>query len=337
LLFQLVIIMTKHLAILAALAATQACALTADVSQEEGVPIEAMPDGSGGNPISSPSPVTGGTHVGFVLAHGLDGSAGSFDPAIVAALNAAGYAVLRDDVAGIDSVEVRAKQLAPQIDAFMAANQLDHVHIIAHSMGGLDARYLISTLGYASKVKSLTTLSTPHRGSPLADIGLGITHSLTTSQEDAILAIGKLLGEDTDKAALNRALVDLSEAQAPAFNAANPDEPGIVYYSYAGYSSVGGVDNPHADALCAAGSAAIPDPSSLPDALNLTGPIIADGLELRPHDGVVPIDSSMWTGYQGCIPTDHLDITRAGEKDPGDLDLPLVPFYLQIAARVAPL
>jgi triacylglycerol lipase len=219
----------------------------------------------------------------------------------------------------------------------MVANNLAQVHIIAHSMGGLDARYLISTLGYASKVKSLTTLSTPHRGSPLADIGLGITHDLTTSQEDAILAIGKLLGEDTDKDALNRALVDLSEAQAPAFNAANPDAPGVTYFSYAGYSSVAGVDNPHADSLCQAPGAAIPDPSELPNALNLTGPIIADGLELRAHDGVVPIDSSTWTGFLGCIPADHLDITRAGETDPSELALPLVPFYQQIAARLAKL
>ena len=331
--------MMKQLVTLAGILALQACVVgdagSLPTDNGDGVPIEPMPNGSGGNPVGSPSP-TGGT-VGFVLAHGLDGSADSFDPAIVAALTAAGYAVLRDDVPGVDSVAVRAAALGTQIDAFMAANHLDHVHIIAHSMGGLDARYLISTLHYAAKVKSLTTLSTPHRGSPLADLGLGITSSLDASQEDAILAIGKLLGTDVDKAALNRALVDLSEKQAPVFNAANPDAAGVVYYSYAGYSSVGGLTNPHAAALCAVPSATTPDPSSLPRALDLVGPIVAGGFALRAHDGVVPIDSSKWTGFLGCIPTDHLDITRAGEKAPTDLDLPLVPFYLQIAARVAPL
>jgi triacylglycerol lipase len=328
--------MTKQL-LIACLLSLPACVVGPGGPAPDGVPTEDMPDGSGGNPVSSPTPAPSATGTGIVLAHGLDGDVNSFDPAIVDALVAAGFPVLRDDVAGIDSVATRAKQLATEVDAFMAANNLAQVHIIAHSMGGLDARYLISTLGYASKVKSLTTLSTPHRGSPLADIGLGITHDLTTSQEDAILALGKLLGEDVDKDALNRALVDLSEAQAPTFNAANPDAAGVTYFSYAGYSSVAGIDNPHADTLCAAAGATVPDPSSLPRALNLTGPIIADGTDLRAHDGVVPIDSSVWTGFLGCIPADHLDITRAGEKDPSDLDLPLVPFYQQIAARLAKL
>ena len=43
------------------------------------------------------------------------------------------------------------------------------VNLIAHSMGGLDARYLISRLGMADQVRSLTTISTPHRGSFMAD------------------------------------------------------------------------------------------------------------------------------------------------------------------------
>ena len=44
------------------------------------------------------------------------------------------------------------------------------IHIIAHSMGGLDSRYMISKLGMADRVLSLTTISTPHHGSPIADI-----------------------------------------------------------------------------------------------------------------------------------------------------------------------
>ena len=38
------------------------------------------------------------------------------------------------------------------------------VNIIAHSKGGLDARYAISKLGLAKYVASLTTIGTPHRG-----------------------------------------------------------------------------------------------------------------------------------------------------------------------------
>ena len=265
--------------------------------------------------------------IGFVLAHGLAGDANSFDPAIAAALQAAGYAVIRTQVPGVDSVATRAAALAPQIDKFITDNQLAHVHVIAHSMGGLDARYLISTMHY-DKVESLTTMSTPHRGSPIADAALGLTDTLP---QDAVSALSGALGFSADPAALQRALVDLSEAQAPAFNAANPDAAGVRYYSYAGYATIEGVDNPNADDLCGSNA---PEPSTLPSDLEPTGAIIATN-DLRPHDGVVPIDSSMWTGFAGCIATDHLDMTRAGDEAATDLQLDLVKLYSGIAASRA--
>ncbi|SEK83553.1 thioesterase [Nitrosovibrio tenuis] len=40
--------------------------------------------------------------------------------------------------------------------------------LVGHSMGGLDARYLITHLDPDRRIKSLITVSTPHQGSPLA-------------------------------------------------------------------------------------------------------------------------------------------------------------------------
>jgi triacylglycerol lipase len=40
--------------------------------------------------------------------------------------------------------------------------------LVGHSMGGLDARYLITHLDPDRRVKSLLTIATPHRGTPLA-------------------------------------------------------------------------------------------------------------------------------------------------------------------------
>jgi len=323
----------KHLASLACLLALPACLVGAEADPPASTPNPAFDIGG----LPPTKPPAGGPRVGFVLAHGLAGSVDSYDPAIVEALRGDGFYVLRDAVPPVDSVAVRAAALATQVDGFIAANQLDRVHLIAHSMGGLDARYLISTLGYATKVKSLTTLQTPHRGSPLADIALGLTQSLTASQEDAILALTEVLGPGVTSDQLHRALVDLAEATAPAFNAANPDAAGVTYYSYSGYSTLFGVTNPNADAACAAPGATTPSPSSLPGTLRLTGPIVANGLDLRPHDGVVPIDSARWTNFLGCLPTDHLDMTRAGAKAADELELDLIAFYRQAAARVASL
>ena len=46
------------------------------------------------------------------------------------------------------------------------------VHLFAHSMGGLDSRYMISQLDMADRVLTLTTIGTPHRGTSFADWGV---------------------------------------------------------------------------------------------------------------------------------------------------------------------
>jgi hypothetical protein len=75
----------------------------------------------------------------------------------------------------LDSCDARADQLA---DAIIKRKfPAGEIHIIAHSMGGLDCRSLIgrNLLGLADpgRIASLTTLSTPHFGSPVADLLLG--------------------------------------------------------------------------------------------------------------------------------------------------------------------
>lgn len=65
------------------------------------------------------------------------------------------------------SVEERACVLAEAVRALPAPR----VHLVAHSMGGLDARYAIARLGLADRVASLVTIGTPHHGTPLARLG----------------------------------------------------------------------------------------------------------------------------------------------------------------------
>jgi triacylglycerol lipase len=242
----------------------------------------------------------------IVLAHGLGGSAASFDPTIVTAIESLGHVVYRSQVPGVESVAVRAAALGPQIDALMASTGATKVHVIAHSMGGLDARYLISKLGYATKVASLTTISTPHRGSPLADVALGLTES--SLQSEALDAIIEIVGQ-TDTAALNRALVDLSETQAAVFNATVTDAPGVKYQSYAGFSTPGQIDNDNAATMC--GQVL---PGSTQTLLVLAQPIVANGTDRVPNDAVVSIPSAQWGTFAGCIAADHLsEITAASE------------------------
>jgi triacylglycerol lipase len=270
--------------------------------------------------------------IAIVLAHGLGGNPDSFDPAIVAAIEANGHAVLRTAVPGVDSVAVRAAALVPQIDPFLVETGAAQVHIIAHSMGGLDARHAISSLGLADRVASLTTVSSPHHGTPLADAALGLTAN-AGAQADALAALADLVGVDVDPEALDRALADLTEAAAPAFNAANPDVATVLYTSYAGFSTPGGIDNPNAAAVCATATMPVPAPDTIRPLLVLPAPIVAGGLDRRPNDGVVPVDSATWTGFAGCIPADHLDETGTPAAIAPPLDV--VAFYRDLAEQLA--
>lgn len=68
-----------------------------------------------------------------------------------------------------DSVENCAKELTEKIKQIVDETGCEKVNIIAHSKGGLDARYAISCLGADKYVASLTTVNTPHRGCQFAE------------------------------------------------------------------------------------------------------------------------------------------------------------------------
>lgn len=142
-------------------------------------------------------------------------------------LNANGFSpVFNTNVDFAGSVEVRAAQLKNQIDEILAETGAEKVHIIAHSMGGLDARLMIIDLGMAEKVASLTTLGTPHLGTPLADRVLGFGGSLLI---DFLRKAVKLNLDGFN---------DLTSAACEAFNRRARDAEatnGVFYQVYASF------------------------------------------------------------------------------------------------------
>ena len=87
-------------------------------------------------------------------------------------VEAQGHETVFPDVPALDSCEKRAKPLAEQIFAKYPDGD---IHIIAHSMGGLDSRVLIARnhFGLSERIKSLTTMATPHLGTEVADLLIG--------------------------------------------------------------------------------------------------------------------------------------------------------------------
>jgi triacylglycerol lipase len=177
-----------------------------------------------------------------------------------------GFRVLYPQVAPTAGVVERAGQLYEQITRWTD----EPVNLVAHSMGGLDARYLITHLGLANQVRSLTTVSTPHRGTYLAD-----WFTANFRQRIPLLLALEALGFNVD------GFRDCRLEACREFNATTPDAPGVRYFSYGGE---------------AAGSRLSP---VLRRAWNILTPV--EG----PNDGMVSVASARWGEYLGTIHADH--------------------------------
>jgi triacylglycerol lipase len=135
-----------------------------------------------------------------------------------AVLRAAGNTVHVARLHPVASVAYRAWQLRGFLESVVPGRA---VHLLAHSMGGLDARYLISRLGMADRVLTLTTLGTPHRGTAFADW--------------CVRRFGRLVRPMLAQFALPyHAVGELTRERCRLFNEHVPDAPGVRYFSVAG-------------------------------------------------------------------------------------------------------
>jgi triacylglycerol lipase len=119
------------------------------------------------------------------------------------------------------------------------AGQLDPaepVHLIAHSMGALDCRYLLSpgnpdNLG--GTIPTLTTVGGPHRGTPIVDLLYADLEGedLPPLERAVAFAVREVL-EKFDVSL--DGLADMRTSFMAAFNTQYPDHPGVRYFSVAG-------------------------------------------------------------------------------------------------------
>jgi triacylglycerol lipase len=181
-------------------------------------------------------------------------------------------------------------------------------HLIAHSMGGLDARYLISTRGnaIADRVISLTTVATPHHGSPIADLVKAGHEPLAR----ALTNIGvDILG-----------VADLTAAACREFNYRHPNSGGIRYSAIAGRFT---------------------PPSFLGAPLGILAPFHKHIFDLEgDNDGLVSIRSATPAGWTslGVWQANHFRIINWGTNlvpTPAELaDRSIVEGYVRVVAEV---
>jgi triacylglycerol lipase len=207
-----------------------------------------------------------------------------------------GFRVLYPQVVPTGGVAERAAELREQILRWTD----EPVNLVAHSMGGLDCRYLITHLGLADRVRSLTTVSTPHRGTYLAEWFLANFRN----RVPLLLAL-EALGVNVD------GFRDCLPERCAAFNTTTPDMPGVRYFSYGG--SV-----PHARVS-----------PMLRRAWDLLLPV--EG----PNDGMVSVASARWGEYVGTVHADHFAQTPDGAfVRPGE-DFDALGFYSRLVEDLA--
>ncbi len=256
----------------------------------------------------------------IVLAHGFDASPDNRwgFRGVEERLVKDGHVVHTARVSPYKTVADRAVELAGEVEKAVGKCRArpdcdaSKVHIIAHSMGGLDARYLIRKVeGYKTRVASLTTISTPHHGTLIADVLLGKIPSGFDGALDAIASAWALTFTDRDLAArsdVRGALESIStEGAASLAHELDLAKEGddVTYLSWAGISGAPtSLDRDDCEGHIETrfGFVDALDASLAPAAW-----FVGDGLERIPNDGMVTVRSAKWGKFKGCIPADHLD------------------------------
>jgi len=251
------------------------------------------------------SPPTGPYPI--VLAHGLFGfsSIGPLDYfyGIGPVLEAQGRTVFTPQVDAIEDSDVRGAELVMAIEAAKLLTGAAKVIVIGHSQGGLDARW--AAAHDPGSVAAVVTVATPHRGSKVADVALGV---LPGNSSAALDALANLFGISGSGASFAGAVHVLSSDGAAQFNADVLDVQGMPYFSVAGRSLLAGQD--------ACPPAAAPFMTTWngqrdPIKIELAPVAAILGLAELPNtptqDGLVTVASATWGQFLGCIPADHFD------------------------------
>lgn len=115
------------------------------------------------------------TRYPLMLVHGMLGwntmqSGMEYWHEIPAALEEGGATVYVATVTGLESSEFRGEELLLQMEEIAAAEGVEKFHLIGHSHGGPTARYAAAIR--PDLVASITSIGSPHFGSPVADLVL---------------------------------------------------------------------------------------------------------------------------------------------------------------------
>lgn len=212
------------------------------------------------------------------------------------------------------SIEQNGEHLARRICEVLEETGAEKLNIIAHSKGGLDSRYAISTLGMGDKVASLTTLASPHHGSKTVDLLMRFPKFCVKFVAVCADLWFRLLGDRHPDSYV--VFQSFTTASAADFNARTPDVSGVYYQSY-GFV----MKNPFSDIL-------------------MWLPNLVVGAIEGENDGLLPPSAVQWgefrgtfrgVGRRGISHCDEIDLRRRPlSRKEGDGVADIVEVYKEI-------
>lgn len=120
-----------------------------------------------------PQPPLRPTRYPVVLMHGFGALANLMQGGVLHAeamhLRGRGVAAYAPHVNPYDTIAVRAEAWGDRLRRVVEETGAGRVNLVGFSSGGLDARHLARDPAWAGRIASLVTVSTPHRGTALAD------------------------------------------------------------------------------------------------------------------------------------------------------------------------
>lgn len=205
---------------------------------------------------SSESAETGNTDINIVLAHGIFGlnkigSTNYFNGVEEHLKNSHNAKVLVANVSPVGGIRERGNQLRQQIinainnpNEYPFFNPKAPIHIIAHSMGGLDSRFILSLANpdnIANLITSLTTIGTPHKGSPLADLFFLGFNPLVNFLK-LWFNVNEFLKSLSELGIKKDGIQDLTTVAMHKFNQEYEDNPNVSYFWIAGIGRDGSLN-----------------------------------------------------------------------------------------------
>ncbi len=268
----------------------------------------------------------------IVLVHGFSGfsaigGAGYFY-GVQEDLSAAGDVVYTPSLPPVATSSARARVLKDLLLTVLRDTGAPKVHLIAHSQGGLDLRALTniddddgSAAFPAEHIASITTISTPHQGTAVADLaalapdgalnpaGQLLAWLITGLNQPPSDLSGDAVPSDAWSPELDAALTLLTPAGASAFSLAHPWPADVPVFSIAGVTNLQSLDHAqcHGSVWQALDGVDITDPALLASGALLA---LADGgtvLSPSPNDGLVSVHSARDGIFLGCVAADHAD------------------------------